>query len=63
MFSASSNILYLTFKVDLLASNLYTVKEIYLRWLELGERVGHMAVEGELSLWPRAPAASESHQN
>ena len=50
MFSASSNILYLTFKVDLLASNLYTVKEIYLRWLELGERVGHMAVEGELSL-------------
>jgi len=37
-------------EVDLLASNFYTMKEIYLRWLELGERVGHMAVEGELSL-------------
>ena len=39
-----------TFQVDLLASNFHTMKEIYLKWLELGERVGHMAVEGELSL-------------
>ena len=50
MLSVSSNILNLTFQVDLLASNVYTMKEIYHRWLELGERVGHMAVEGELSL-------------
>lgn len=64
MFSVSLNILQLlTLQVDLLASNFYTMKEIYLRWLELGERVGHMAVEGELSLWPGTPANSESHQN
>ena len=52
------------------------LKELYLKWLEIGERVGHMAVEGELELWhgglralrefrvmTRSFASDESHQN
>jgi len=37
-------------EIDLLLSNFVTVKRFYTTWLEMGEKLGHMAVEGELEL-------------
>ena len=40
----------LLLQVSLLFSNFYTVKEFSLKWLEMGEKIGHMAEEGETEL-------------
>ena len=31
-------------------NNMSTVKDFIFKWLELGEKIGHMAMEGEVEL-------------
>ena len=39
-----------TLQVEYLLNNIYNLNHFILDWLELGEKIGNMATEGELEL-------------